>query len=525
MSAPARWQIYAYGQPKVGEPAAARWSMIGVLALGSIACMTTATTVNVALPSISGAFGLGQEEAQWLSTAFLASSTGFMLLSGWAVIAVGMRVAFGAAMLVFIAGGLCGAGAQDPAMLITGRVMQGAGAGLIQPMAVLVIFTRFPEGARGLALGVYSLCVIVSPAFGPAVGGVLIDAFDWRIVFVATAPLALAAIPLAVSILPPRAPGAGRAKADWIGVALVIGAIALAIQGLAHGRREGWDDAGTTARLWLALGLAVAFVGWEVRHPAPALDPRLFRRPGFFLAGLTIFASGAAIYASTFLAPLFVQAVQHYSPTAAGEALVPAGIAMAVCFPLAGRLSDHADARLLLCAGLALFGASMLMLAEVAAQTEFVAVATALALGRAGIGLTMPPANALAMRQAAGLLAQAAPAATFLSQTGGALGVALASVLLEERAAFHADALAPLLNEANAQLLDTIGTLAAALEAGGVHPGMAEAAAARQIGASMRATAQLLAFRDCFFTLGAGFLALAPVAILLPGRPRAAQIG
>ncbi len=505
--------------------AAARWSMIGVLALGSIATMTTATTVNVALPSISGAFGLGQEEAQWLSTAFLASSTGFMLLSGWAVSAVGMRAAFCAAMLVFIGGGLCGAAAQEPAMLIAGRAMQGAGAGLIQPMAVLVIFTRFPEGARGLALGVYALCVIVSPAFGPAVGGVLVDAFDWRVVFVATAPLALAAMPLAVSILPARAADAGPAKADWVGIALAIGAIALTIQGLAHGRREGWDDAGTTARLWLALGLAVAFVGWEARHPAPALDPRLFRRWGFCLAGLTILASGAAIYASTFLAPMFVQAVQHYSPTAAGEALIPAGVAMAVCFPLAGRLSDHLDARLLLCGGLALFGASMLMMAEVATQTDFVAIATALALGRAGIGLTMPPANAMAMRQAAGLLAQAAPAATFLSQTGGALGVALASVLLEERAAFHADAMGPMLNETNAQLGAAIAKISGALAAGGVNPAATDAIAAGQVAAAMRASAQLLAFRDCFFVLGAGFLALAPVAILLPGRVPARRIG
>lgn len=95
----------------MSERVVTRWSMIGVLALGSIASMTTATTVNVALPSISGTFGLGQEEAQWLSTAFLASSTGFMLLSGWAVAAAGMRAAFSVAMLVFVAGGLCGGAA------------------------------------------------------------------------------------------------------------------------------------------------------------------------------------------------------------------------------------------------------------------------------------------------------------------------------------------------------------------------------------------------------------------------------
>lgn len=494
------------------------WPMIGVLALGAVATMMTATTVNVALPSISGAFGLGQEEAQWLSTAFLASSTGFLLLNAWAIGFAGMRGAFACAMLVFLLGGCVGASAQEPAMLIAGRVLQGAGAGLIQPMAVLVIFTRFPEHARGLALGVYSLCVIFSPAFGPAVGGVLTDAFDWRVVFLATAPLALAAIPLASVVLPERDRDAPRIKADWIGIGLVIGAIALTIQGLAHGRREGWEDAGTVERLWLGLGLLVAFVGWEARHPAPALDLRLFRRWGFSLAGLAILASGAAIYASTFLAPQFVQLVQHYSPAAAGEALIPAGLAMAVCFPLAGRLSDHVDARLLLCVGLALFGASMLMLAEVAANTEFVAVAGALALGRAGIGLTMPSANAIAMRQATGLLAQAAPAATFLSQTGGALGVALASVLLEERTAFHFDALRPMLNEANAQVGEAMANLRAGLQQAGVNPAQTEGLALRQIGGAVWATSQLLAFRDCFLALGVGFLALSPIAILLPGK-------
>lgn len=235
----------------------------------------------------------------------------------------------------------------------------------------------------------------------------------------------------------------------------------------------------------------IAFIGWEARHPSPALDLRLFRRWGFCISGLVIFASGAAVYSSTFLAPLFVQIVQHYSPTAAGEALIPAGLAMAACFPLAGRLSDHVDARLLLCGGLGLFGASMMMLAEVAANTGFATVAVALALGRAGIGLTMPPANAMAMRQATGLLAQAAPAATFLSQTGGALGVALASVLLEERTAFHFDALRPMLSEANAQVGDAIANLQAELRASGVNAGPADALAlsARRSGAGYLAIA------------------------------------
>lgn len=490
--------------------AARSWAMIGVLAAGSIATMTAATIVNVALPSVVGGLGLGQDEAQWLSTAFLAASTGFMLLNTWAVERIGMRASYVAAMLAFVAGGMIGVAAQDLPTLIAGRMMQGAAAGLIQPMAMLVIYQRIPEGVRGLAIGLYSLCVIASPAFGPALGGVMIETFDWRVVFVATAPLALAAAPLGAWLLPART-GTGQARLDWAGLLLVMAAIALALQGLAHGAREGWDDPGTAARLFGAGVAAVAFLAWEARHPTPVLDLRLFRRPGFRAAGAAIFLTGAAVYGSTWLAPLFVQLVQHYSPAGAGDILLPAGVAMAACFPIAGRLSDRMDARVLMAAGAMVFAVSMLMLAEAAAETAYATVALALALGRAGVGLVMPPANASAMRHAGGMLAQAAPAATFLSQTGGAMGVALLSALMQQRTAFHADALAPGVNGG-----ETLAALAEAFRVNGLAAGEATAAAAGQISRAIWGAAQLLAFRDCFLATAWVGLLLLPVAALLP---------
>src|SRR5262245_8974083 len=328
-------------RPRASMPRADRWILIGVLVMGAIGTMLAATIVNVALPSIIGAYGLGQDQAQWLSTAFLTSSTGFMLLNTWAVASFGMRASFIAAMCVFIAGSLIGAAGSGLEMLIVGRVMQGAGAGLIQPMAMVLIFQVFPETSRGTAIGLYSLGVILSPAFGPAVGGVLIDLFDWRIVFVATAPLALLAIPLSLAFLPGRQATGARPKLDWQGLVLVIGALSLTLQGLADGHREGWDDTGSVLRLAGALLLGLVFLQWEARHAFPILKLRLFAKPGFVLAGLVILLTGVAIYGSTYLVPLFVQVIQRYSPTGAGEVLLPAGLAMVVTFPLAGRLSDH----------------------------------------------------------------------------------------------------------------------------------------------------------------------------------------
>jgi EmrB/QacA subfamily drug resistance transporter len=500
-------------------PRADRWIKVDVLVVGAVATMLAATIVNVALPSIIGAYGLGQDQAQWLSTAFLTSSTGFMLLNTWTVASFGMRASFVVAMVVFVVGSVVGAVATGLEALVIGRVMQGAGAGLIQPMAMVLIFQIFPERTRGTAIGIYALGVIVSPAFGPVVGGVLIDLFDWRVTFVATVPLALLAVPLALVFLPGRSVAGARPRLDWPGLVLVMATLALVLQGLAHGHREGWDDTGTALRLAGALIAGTAFLAWEARHPFPILNLRLFANPGFALAATVILLTGVAIYGSTYLAPLFVQLIQHYSPTGAGLILAPAGIAMVLCFPLAGRLSDRLDARILLAAGVAMFGLSMLLLSGVASFTPFALVAFWIAISRTGIATLMPAANAAAMRHVEpAMLAFAAPAATFLTQSGGVLGVAILSVLLEERAAFHADALAPMLNETNAQAGEALDALAGAFLADGHSPSAAMLAAHHQVASAVWQSAQLLAFRDCFFSIAFAFAALFLLIPLIPPR-------
>jgi len=234
-----------------------------------------------------------------------------------------------------------------------------------------------------------------------------------------------------------------------------------------------------------------------------------------------IFATGVAVYGSTYLVPLFVQLVQHYSPTGAGEILLPAGVAMALCFPLAGRLGDRIDARILLGAGVLMFAASMLLLSGVAVFTPFAAMAFAVALSRTGIATVMPAANASAMRQAPDMLASAAPAATFLTQTGGALGVAILSALLQDRAAFHAGMMQPLINESNGQAVEALALLRQGLEESGLAAPAATVMAGHQLGAAVWASAQLLAFRDCFLTIALAFVALLPAIPLIPARAKA----
>jgi hypothetical protein len=167
-----------------------------------------------------------------------------------------------------------------------------------------------------------------------------------------------------------------------------------------------------------------------------------------------------------------------------------------------------------------MFAASMWLLSDVAVATPFAAMAFAVALSRTGIATVMPAANASAMRQAHDMLAAAAPAATFLNQAGGALGVAILSALLQERAAFHALTLQPLINESNGQAVEAMALLTRGMEEAGLAPSAAAVMAGREIGGVVWASAQLLAFRDCFKAIALAFIALLLVLPLIPARRR-----
>jgi DHA2 family multidrug resistance protein len=164
----------------------------------------------------------------------------------------------------------------------------------------------------------------------------------------------------------------------------------------------------------------------------------------------------------------------------------------------------------------------MLLLSGVASFTPFGLIAARIALGRPGKGALIPAANTAAMRQVEPeMLAFAAPAATFLTQSGGALGVAILSVLLQERSAFHAAALAPVLTEANLAVGEALHTLRQGFLAEGLSPSASALAAERQLASSVWQSAQVLAFRDCFHAIAlafAGLLVLIP--FIPPGRGR-----
>lgn len=498
-----------------------RWYAVSTIVTANIAAILASTIINVAIPQIMGAFGIGQDDAQWLSTANLASSTVAMLSSAWLVKTAGLQRTVNIAMGLFLVGCVVGGFARNTDIMIISRIMQGLSAGLLTPLSMTIIFQVFPAGTQGLAMGITSVGVILVPAVGPAVGGFLVDTFNWRYVFFLGVPFSLLTLIGAAYFLPGRQESR-RIPFDWTGMALLSIAITCLLVGLSRGERDGWNSDFIIGCFMCAAGFGAIFIRRELRIEDPLLDLSLFGNRNFAILAAIGFVFGAGLYASTYLLPLFLQLVQHLTPTDSGILMIPAGLVMLIIFPVAGRLADRADHRVLITFGIAFFSTSFWLMSEADSNTAFLTFAWWIVLSRVGIGLVMPALQMGALSQVnPAQITQASGSFNFVRQLGGAFGVNLMSVALERRTSFHGDYLMTTQTFANTdtmQLLGGLRALSQALGFAGTDQWRAAIAFLHQI---IGQEALVAGFKDSFVILTLAFLAtLIPTWLLASTRGR-----
>ncbi|KAA5607172.1 DHA2 family efflux MFS transporter permease subunit [Roseospira marina] len=489
--------------------------------IGTIATVLTATIINVAIPDVMGTFGMGQDKAQLLSTGFLAAMTGTMLLNAFLLERVGRRTTYLLAMAVFVGASILGGLAPGELVLILARVLQGAAAGIIQPLAMQVIFQVFPPERRGTAMGIFGVGVVLAPAIGPTLGGLMVDSFSWRYVFFFPVPFALMAMALARLFLPGREHSERPAHPfDGLGFALIVAFLVSLLSALSNGVREGWLSDPILIAFTVAVLSGLAFVAWEMWTAHPLLDPRLFASPTFAGASVVAFIFGFGLFGSTYLIPLFVQSIQGYTPTRSGLLLMPAGLVLAMVFPLAGRLSDSVPAPALIAFGLVLFGASLLLMGHADTNTPFWLMAGWIVFGRIGLGFILPSLNAGALRALPlRFLGQGAGTINFVRQLGGALGVNLLAIALTHQSQQHTDALTATQVAGNAAMHESVALLERLFHQGGVPAMVQEPAALHFLGRIIQAQGSMLGYRDGFMLTGAVSLAaLVPVLMMAFGH-------
>lgn len=503
-----------------------KWYATASVMMGCIATVLSSTMVNVAMPDIMGEFGMGQDQVQWLSTAFLAAMTASMLLTAWALANLGPKNAYLAALAAFTFGSILGGLSTGQEVLILSRVIQGAAAGLVQPVAMVVILTVFDPRKRGTAMGIYTLGIVVAPALGPTVAGVLIDNYSWRYIFYLGVPLCLVGAALSLAFLP----GHVRQRSDPFdlpGFVLLCLAVAAFLAALSNGQRQGWDSGFVVGGFCVSALTTAAFLRREQTCKAPLLALGVYRNPKFLAAAIVSFILGMGLFGSTYLAPLFVQTVQGYTPTEAGLMLMPAGLMIGVIAPLSGRLSDRVPPYQLIILGLFLFGWSCLLMTDAGTSTDFWQFTFWVMLGRVGLGCITPALNSGSVRVLAPEeMGQGAGNINFMRQLGGAIGVSLLSVYLDRQTALYCQSFNALQTGTHAAS-DTLNVISLLLSRAGILDDVSQAlrppAAYHFLSQMIAAQGRMMGFRESFLLTAAVFAgAILPAWFMRPGKRRGA---
>lgn len=425
-----------------------RWLLLLTVMVGVMASIMSSTVVNVAIPGLSQQFGLGQERAQWVTSGFMVASTVSMLLTPWLLARFGYRATYAGSMWLLLAGGLLGGVAQNYPLVLVARVAEGLAAGVVQPIPAIIILRAFQPHEQGRASGLFGMGVVLAPAVGPSVGGLLVDAFGWRSIFFMVAPFCAVCLWMARRYVPTTGPGGAAASRDegldWLGLTVgTLGTLSL-LNGLVALR--GGPPLQAALLLALAALCSVVFVLWQHRRARrgqpPLMNMALFAWRPFAMGALVALIYGTALFGSTYLLPVYMQMGLGLSASSVGTILLPSGLALALSIAVVARLADKQPASGLVNMGLSLLALSFAAMVVMGLDSSLWLLMALTIIGRIGLGFILPSLNLGAMRglQPA-LIPQGSSSINFVRQLGGAAGVSLCGIALEWRLAAHGTSL------------------------------------------------------------------------------------
>jgi EmrB/QacA subfamily drug resistance transporter len=362
--------------------------------LGTSVVFLDATVTSVALPAIRGDLGGGLAGQQWVTNAYLLTLASLLLIGGSLGDVFGQKRVFLVGVGGFgITSALCAVASSIPELCVF-RSMQGVFAALVTPTALAVIIHVFPEDERARAIGTWTAASSIVGVIGPFIGGVLIAAGSWRLIFLLNAPLVLVTVTLIARGVPASANAGTGGRLDFLGALLAALALSCSVLAVTEEPTRGWS---TLVIGSLAVGVvgAVAFVVREARARAPMLPLSLFRERNFTVGNVATLTAYLGLGGVIFLLPVFLQEVSGYSPVQAGLALLPVTLLMIVLSRRFGALADRIGSRVLISLGALVAGCGLLLLARVDQRADYVSeVLPALLVFGLGLSMLVAPLTA-----------------------------------------------------------------------------------------------------------------------------------
>jgi MFS transporter, DHA2 family, multidrug resistance protein len=501
------------------------WLIAALVALATFMEVLDITVANVALRYIAGGMGVSEDEASWVVTTYLVANAVALTASSFLARLLGRKTFFLVCLALFTASSvLCGfAWSLDSLLLF--RILQGIGGGGMVPVSQSILADSFPPSKRGQAFALFGVAIVVAPIVGPTLGGWLSDNYSWQWCFLINGPVGLIAIALIALILrEPEAATAERkrlqqqgAAFDLVGFVLVatfLGTLELVLD---RGLEDDWFGSSFIVAASAVCALAfVLMIPWEISRRRPMIDLRILATRQYGACFLVMLATGALLIGTTQFLPQLVQQDFGYTATWAGLVLSPGGVVTMMMMAVAGRLVGKVQPKYLIVAGAVIIALSLYALTNVYGDLGFWFFARSRMVFGVGVPLIFVSVTTASYHgippdktdQASALINAA-------RNTGGSIGISIASNVLAHREQFHQSRLVESVIPSSVQFQDTLHQVTSYFVGQGSSLLQAQQQAVQWIGQQVQTQASFLAYMDAFWVLMLIALSAVPLALAL----------
>lgn len=399
--------------------------MLAIMIFGTFVTVLNQTVVTPAQPSIMAEMGIDAATVQWLTTGFTLVNAIMIPVTAYLTDKHSTKALYIISLAIFAVGSLLAGIAPNFAVLLVGRLLQAAGAGILMPMVMTVLMLTFPPERRGSAMGIFGIVIAFAPAIGPSVAGLVIDSFGWRILFYAIAALIAVVIAVSVFALKRTEPLNPAAHLDKISVVMSTVGFGALLYGFSTIGSVGLNVSDSIITL-VGLVVLVLFFRRQLKMEQPMLNVRVLANRRFLIGTVIGMIVQASLLAAGVLMPIYLQSYMGYSATVSGLVIMPGAILMGIMNPFAGRLFDKYGPRVLSIIGLTVLTVSTVGFATLTSTTNVVWITIIYTVRMFSLSLVNMPITTWAMNALDNkVLNHGTSVNNTLRQVSGSLGTAL----------------------------------------------------------------------------------------------------
>lgn len=408
-----------------------------IMILGAFLSTLNQTIMSVATPELMIDFNISATTAQWLTTGYMLVNGILIPMTAYFMQRFTTRQLFQSSMWIFLAGTIVSALATNFPVLLTGRMIQAAGAGIIMPLLMNVILTLFPPEKRGAAMGMVGFAIIFAPAIGPTLAGYIMENYEWEMMFYGMIPLAVLVI-ICGHIYLKNVSEQIAAKIDILSVILSTLAFGTLLYGFSRAGSAGWSSNEVLASFVVGMISLGLFTWRQLTSHNPLLDLRVFKYNMFSLTTIINISVTMVMYADMMLLPLYLQSARGYTAIESGLLLLPGALVMGFLMPVTGKLFDRYGAKWLSIIGLIITIATTVGFINLTDSTSYTYLVLMSTGRRIGMALLLMPIQTAGLNQLPSRLnAHGTAISNTIRQVAGAVGTSLLVTVMTDRTKTH----------------------------------------------------------------------------------------